>query len=221
MRVKLTHIDKQEVLSYLQCHDDHNICDDIETGIEVILKTATPRVIYKQYALCDGQPQHCLVKLQGNDIQELLKTSSHCIFIAATLGNRVDALLRKLQVQDMGKALIYDACANAAIEQVLDDVQGEIATNVSKDKCYCSDRYSCGYGDLPLHLQANFIKELDTQKSIGLFSNAAHVLSPNKSVTAIIGISTQPQPALIKGCSACMLYETCQRRKAGNPCVKE
>lgn len=222
MRQTLTHIDKKEVLSYLQYQgDDQGIHKDIDTCISTILQVARPRIIYKQYELRDKQPLDCLVRFVGKDIQNLLASSSHCILIAATIGQRVDVTLRNMQLQDMGKALIFDACANAAIEQVIEDAQTEIAGKLLLEGYYLTDRYSCGYGDLPIQLQANFLKELNTQKQIGLYCNEAFVLSPTKSVTAIIGISKQPQPALIKGCASCMLYEHCVRRKAGNPCVKE
>jgi cobalamin-dependent methionine synthase I len=49
-------------------------------------------------------------------------------------------------------------------------------------------RFSPGYGDLPLELQTNLFKVLDCQHFIGLTLNDSMLMSPSKSVTAIVGL---------------------------------
>lgn len=53
----------------------------------------------------------------------LLKESHAVIIMAATLGIKTDRRLRALEISDMGKAYVYNACANAMIEAVCDDVK--------------------------------------------------------------------------------------------------
>lgn len=162
----------------------------------------------------------CMLSLSGRSIHALLETSSKCILVAATLGTWMDQRIKKAQLQDMGKAVLYDAYANAAIEQVMDDWQEEIAKQMEVDGWYCTDRFSPGYGDLPLSIQPIFLQELQAQKQIGLQVGDTLLMKPEKSITAIIGLSKQPQPAMVRGCTVCRFKDTCTKRKEGHSCGK-
>ncbi|MCL2367962.1 MAG: methionine synthase, partial [Oscillospiraceae bacterium] len=58
---------------------------------------------------------------------------------------------------------------------------------------------------------------LDTAK-IGLQVTDHFLLTPQKSVTAILGLTKEPQTARVDACATCRIAETCILRKAGNPC---
>ena len=49
-------------------------------------------------------------------------------------------------------------------------------------------RFSPGYGDLPLTVQKEFMTLLDCAHLIGINLNESLLMSPSKSVTAIIGM---------------------------------
>ena len=49
-------------------------------------------------------------------------------------------------------------------------------------------RFSPGYGDLPLDFQKEFLKITDASRKLGISLNDSLLMSPSKSVTAIIGI---------------------------------
>lgn len=221
MERKLIDIKEEEVLSYLgikQKDIDEQLAMQMREVKEDILCNVVPRLVYKQYDYEDGIIKQCTVPLSGHSIHELLETSSRCILVAATLGIWMDQRIRKAQLQDMGKAVLYDAYANAAIEQVMDDWQKELAQALHAKDWYITDRFSAGYGDLPLQIQPIFLQELQAQKTIGLQVGSSLLMKPEKSVTAILGISRQPQPAIVRGCSVCALKETCTKRKEGHPC---
>ena len=86
---------------------------------------------------------------------------------------------------------------------------------------YLTDRFSPGYGDLPISLQDSFLRLVDAQKQIGLTVTTTHILTPRKSVTAIIGLANQPQNKRFRGCAYCSMFETCAFRKAGKTCGRE
>ena len=44
------------------------------------------------------------------------------------------------------------------------------------------------------------------------------LMTPQKSVTAIIGIADKPQRARIRGCAYCAMKDTCAFRKGGHSC---
>jgi 5-methyltetrahydrofolate--homocysteine methyltransferase len=49
-------------------------------------------------------------------------------------------------------------------------------------------RFSAGYGDLPLEYQKKIFDLLDPHTQIGLTLNDSYLMSPSKSVTALIGV---------------------------------
>ena len=221
--MKLETIDTNEILHFLGYgveKPDDNLLSTIEEMKNKVLKLAVPRFIYREFALEDGNPVGTDLQLPGKDIRRLFKESHHCILLAATLGTQVEKEGKRLQLQDMGKAVIFDSCASAAIEQVCDIVQEELREIYAKKQQYLTDRYSCGYGDLPLTIQNDFLKVLDAPRKIGLYANDSCLLVPRKSVTAIIGVADQIQPAILRGCAHCLLRDTCEYRRGGTVCGK-
>lgn len=64
-------------------------------------------------------------------------------------------------------------------------------------------RFSPGYGDLPLALQRDIFHALDCARKIGLTLNDSLMMSPAKSVTAIIGITDRAGENTGKDCTGC------------------
>ena len=141
--------------------------------------------------------------------------------MAATLGADVEQLLMHVQVSDMARALILDSCASAAVENLCDNLEADLRTQVEAEGCYLTDRFSPGYGDLPLALQGDFCALLDTQRRIGLTVSESSLLIPRKSVTALIGVADHPVTGSLAGCDTCLLREKCEWRKRGMPCGGE
>lgn len=118
----------------------------------------------------------------------------------------------------MEQALWLDAAASAAIEEVCDTAQRQIAEQLGQSLTH---RFSCGYGDLPLSIQPQLCTLLDSAKSIGLSVSHSSMLTPVKSVTAILGIlpagtvASAPKP-----CTICHLKENCVLRRKGVFCGK-
>lgn len=213
-------INEQEVLHYLGCKQgDDGLMKTIREMITVVNQCASPRVLWREYMLEDGQPVG-LFPFPGNDIARLWKESHACIIMAATLGVQIDREIKKRNIKDMGEALVLDACANAAIEAVCDQFCDDLAKEYERNGCYLTDRFSCGYGDLPIDIQTNVIQTLDAQKKIGLHVNESQILIPCKSVTAIMGVAKTIQPYIVRGCGVCRLRETCVYHRGGTTCGK-
>lgn len=210
-------IKKQEVYHYLGCkRGEASLDQQIDRMMKKVIQDADCRVIYREFPLVN---HHCInLSLPGDDIKRLLKESERCIVMAATIGFKVEREFRFLQIKDMGDALIYDACANAMIESLCDDVNERLIQLYHQQGAYLTDRFSCGYGDLPITTQEQFIQVLDARRKIGLHVNEHSILVPGKSVTAILGIASVPQPALVRGCGVCALKERCAYRKGGTTC---
>ena len=116
----------------------------------------------------------------------------------------------------MARALLTDACGNAWVEAGCDAAEQEIAARLPG--AFLTDRFSPGYGDLPLELQTGLCAALDVQRTLGVCVTDSLLMNPCKSVTAVIGVSDRPQMARVRGCRYCTMNETCQLRKGGNTC---
>ncbi len=181
-------------------------------------------------AMLEIQPLscHCVLKksrcehiLVGNDIKKHLDGCERVIIFAATLGVNADRLIRSAEVSDMAYAVVLDAYASAFTEKWCDACEDELKRNVIGDihtEYSLTERYSPGYGDYPIWLQGEYIKLLSAQKKIGLTCTENHILTPRKSVTAIMGITENPRNDKINKCENCNMKDKCIMRKDGRSC---
>ena len=156
------------------------------------------------------------VVLKGGTALKMLAQCHRAALLACTLGARFDLALTAMQARDMARAVILDACGSALVEQGCDEAEKELSARFPGR--YLTDRFSPGYGDLPLELQRDICAALDTPRRLGLHVTESLLLNPVKSVTAVIGLSDRPQMARIRGCAYCQMRERCTLRKGGKHC---
>ena len=159
------------------------------------------------------------VVLTGKSAVTMLSDCSRCIMMAVTIGRRVDQAIHRAQVADMSGAVIMDSCASSAVESICDQLQNDIEADYMSRGLYITDRFSPGYGDLPIDLQPVICRALSADKMIGLTITSGMLMMPTKSVTAFIGISDRPQPKRLTGCANCTMKKYCRYRKAGVTCA--
>ena len=114
----------------------------------------------------------------------LAKNLSGChsvIMFAATVGLELDRLIAKYGRISPSKALILQAIGAERIESLCNTFNSEFK--------HTRPRFSPGYGDFPLDAQRDIFRILDCPRKIGLSLNESLLMSPSKSVTAIIGLS--------------------------------
>ena len=107
----------------------------------------------------------------------------------------------------------FDAYVEAGCQQAQADLSAALP------QLYLTDRFSPGYGDLPLSLQPALCEILDVQRRLGLYVTDSLLLNPMKSVTAILGLAPTPRPTPIRGCAVCPNRGECAYRKGGSTCV--
>ena len=180
-----------------------------------------PRYVYRVFdleRLPDGvRLQGANVDLTGDSARKMLAGCGQAALLACTLGARFDARLLALQARDMAKAVLYDALGSAFVETGCDEAERDISQRFPG--LYLTDRFSPGYGDLPLALQPRLCAALDAERRLGITVSQSLLMNPVKSVTAVVGLSDSPRPARIRGCAYCNLRETCTIRKGGNTCA--
>jgi len=218
-------INRDEVLRYLGYKGqdiDETMISVIDECREEIKKVITPRVVhnYKDIQQSDEGVEVITTNLvlKGKDIKEHLNNSKVCVLMAVTLGNEVEKKTRLYEKVDLTKALILDACATTAVEEVCDIVENDVKEKAALEGMDITFRYSPGYGDLPLDVQNSFLRALDAQKKIGLTVSENNLLFPRKSVTAIIGIVENGIKKKKKGCEECNNYQKCSFKREGENC---
>lgn len=219
MEARLTGIDRGELLRYLR-YRGGALPESQEAELSrceaLLLRTARPRAVWRLFPLLpDGSLEGCAYRPRGQDIREHLRGCEAAVLLAATLGAEAEALLRSAQRSSMSEAVILDAAGSAAIENVCDNLCADLAAALAPR--HLTARFSPGYGDLPLEDQGAFFRALDVTRRIGVTLTASNLMLPQKSVTALVGVSAEPLPQR-GGCAWCAARESCQMRKEGGNC---
>ena len=177
---------------------------------KAVLEKASPKYLYVEKDL------PCPQIMGGKDIESHLNGCEKAIVMCATVGSEVDKLIRISQISDMARAVVMDSLASVAVEQVCNAFDKIIAEKYSAYNM--TFRFSPGYGDYPIELQKIILQMLDAPKKIGLCTNDNFLLTPTKSVTAVLGLSKNPIERKKRGCAICNMRETCKFRRKGLHC---
>lgn len=177
-------IDKKEVLRYAGVKEPTK---EILTLLDECIKEAEsfikPRLCYRQFEVTLSDfVEFPFAKVKSEKLLRNLSGCKEVIIFAATLGAQFDRLLLRYSKVSPAKAVIFEAIGTAEIERVCDEFCCEV-------NCFTKPRFSPGYGDLPLEFQKEIFKVLDCPRKIGLTLNESLLMSPSKSVTAIVGIT--------------------------------
>ena len=111
--------------------------------------------------------------------------------LAATMGTEADTLLRRYGIQDMAKAVIAQAVCAAMIESYCVEIENEIRQNPTVNGLYPVTRFSPGYGDFDIAHQKDIVRLLNCDRRIGVTLTSGYMLTPSKSVTAVIGFTEE------------------------------
>ena len=202
-------VDRSETLRYLGYKGGY-IPEDVEKMLtecmEKIEEISNIRYVYKVFNLDE-------VTLKGNDITNHLEGCQKCILMAATIGMETDDYVKKMQVKDMTRAVMLDACGSSAIENVCNLVEEILREQFEYKGMYVTKRFSPGYGDMPIEQQREMCNLLDAQRKIGIYITDGNMIIPVKSVTAVLGISkTKPKNEASENskCDSCNLKESCK-----------
>ena len=215
-------LDAQEALRYLGAQNARGEARRaVEETAAALEEQITPRYMYRVFRVSlvpEGAylPEAGLL-LPGRLVAEMLKDCPQAALFACTLGAEFDRLLRYAQARDMAKAAVLDACGSAYVENACQEAEGEIRARFPA--LFGTDRFSPGYGDFPLTVQPAFLAALNAEKRLGIYALPSCLMSPGKSVTAVMGLSPRPQPAKIRGCAFCAMKNDCDYRKRGMTCA--
>jgi len=206
---KKLNVEKKETYRYLGYHfgGEVPLDDELEKMVDELTGTLkeviTPRCIYELYdlAVSDGVctlSRHNTVEstpllvINSQKLSAHIKECRYAILFAATIGPGADMLIRRYSGRSTVKSAILQAAGAAAIEAFADEVTEQIRTEIdtlfSQSEAKFKMRFSPGYGDFSLEHQKDFFRLLQLEKNLGMNLNSALLMSPSKSITAVIGV---------------------------------
>ena len=156
--------------------------------------------------------------MTGKDIRDHLESCRDVYLLCATAGVELDKRIRRWMITEPDAGVVLDACGIQAVEQIADMAEREIEKAVQAEGKNITWRFSPGYGDMPLELQRDFIRVLDTYRKIGVSLSESFLMIPSKSVTAVIGVADTARDKRKNKCDHCNNRDNCSFRKRGTIC---
>ncbi len=126
------------------------------------------------------------MRIESRNLYKNLSGCDEAFVMALTAGIAVDRELAKLKITSQAEYFITDAIASAAIDSFCD-----YASGIIKNGLDCAVRFSPGYGDLSLEFQKPLLERLNAQSLLGISLGSSYLMTPMKSITAIMGIKNE------------------------------
>lgn len=193
-------IDPKEVAVYLGYYSANGIDPKMidECIAEVSACVSYKACFAKVPVLTDGGIDLGFINSCSKSLKKNLDGCDYAYILAATTGFNVQRLIERNSVISPLKGVVTDCVGSAAIEAFCDKI------NLSLENAdFLRPRFSPGYGDLPIDCQKNITDFLNTTKNIGLSLTDSFMMTPVKSVTAIIGIGKEKNRCTGPGCMKC------------------
>lgn len=196
---------RREILKYLGYAENAVVDERTESLIDRALRELDEMVEFQYvYAVYDT-PQPFMHAHPA--YADYLHGADGYLLCATTLGIAVDRRLKRLQIEDMAYAVVYDAAAGALLETKAD----EFERGLPYEKL--GFRFCPGYQGTPLDDNRQIASLLKTHK-IGISFLDSGLMVPMKSMTGIVRIGGEGR----KSCTGCVAHESCSWRKRGTTC---
>lgn len=122
-------------------------------------------------------------EVQSKNLYRNLQGCKEVFVLAVTTGIAVDRLLARLNITSQAEHFVTDGLSSAAIESFCDYVSDILSKDLQ-----CASRFSAGYGDFSITYQKPLLERLSATETLGITLNSAYLMTPVKSITAIMGV---------------------------------
>ena len=201
---------EKEILRYAACREVNNETLELARScIDEIKPKLTYKACYRQFGvkICGDVCDFGAFAFRSEKLAHNLKNCKSAIIFAATIGVEIDRVISKYGRISPSKALMLQAIGTERIEALCDAVCEDIANEYNAST---RPRFSPGYGDLPLESQREIFSVLSPEKNIGLFLTDSLLMSPSKSVTAIVGLG-EGEKITTNKCAQCNMKDCVYR----------
>ena len=161
--------------------------------LEAAKGAARCRAVWRRYPL--GQDGETLdlgfARTDSRDLMNHLAGCGEILLFACTAGTETDRRIARAKLLSPARGLLMHAIGAQQVEGACDRLCRRLAEQFPDRQL--TGRYSPGYGDLPLSLQREVMNALDCGRTVGVTLTDSLLMTPSKSVTAIIGMK-EKQP---------------------------
>ena len=182
---------RREILRYMGCRSSSDELEAlISKGLAECDGKICARIAFREFDICtlDGVLDLGFTRVESHDLSHALNGCEKILLFGATVGIEIDRLILKYGKISPSIALCIQARGAERIESACDVFCNEMREKYTRDGYSLRPRFSAGYGDLTLSVQRDIFAALSLEKNIGLTLNDSLLMSPTKSVTAIVGI---------------------------------
>lgn len=179
--------DKKMALRFMGCKElSGDLAEMYEDSLNQYKKAATFKAVYRKTSVNfygEKGIRFDFGEIESESLRKNLEGCKSAFIFAATSGSAVDRLILKHTKLSPADAMVTDCIASSGIEVFCDLINEEM-----REGRVLKPRYSPGYGDVSLCCQSEILSFLDAYRKIGLTLTETYLMTPIKSVTAIVGI---------------------------------
>ena len=198
---------RDEILKYLGYQKGAAVDNSTEVLINRALQELEELSEFKYVYASYDYPQNFM--LAHPAYMEYLHGSEGYLLCACTVGIGVDRRLKRLQMEDMAYAVVFDAAAGVYVEHKADEFEKSLPyPNLGF-------RFCPGYQGTPLEDNLQIARLVKANK-IGISFLDSGLMIPMKSMTGIVRIGGKGR----KSCKGCVVAEACAHRRRGTTCYK-
>ena len=146
------------------------------------------RAVWRRYpVILDGDMLDLgFAKTDSRDLKQHLEGCGEILLFACTAGPETDRRIARAKLLSPARGLLMHAIGAQQVEGGCDRLCARLAQQFPDRQL--TDRFSPGYGDLTLEMQRDVMAALDCGRTIGITLTDSLLMTPSKSVTAIIGM---------------------------------
>lgn len=187
----LPDFNRPEILRYAGAGRSGAMFDEIlEDCLNECRRAFAGKVCYTKVpiSVSEASVDLSFTQVKSKALAKNLQDCEYAVIFAATVGIEIDRLIQKYSKIDIAKAVWMQAIGAERIEALCDLFCKDVKLKEQARNWNTRPRFSPGYGDLPITLQQDIIRVLDCYRKIGIALNESLLMTPSKSVTAIIGL---------------------------------
>ncbi|MDR0821717.1 MAG: hypothetical protein LBN40_04555 [Oscillospiraceae bacterium] len=153
-----------------------------QSVIQSLLADKPPKCCYRLFSVSESGDS----EFSGSDIADHLASCRRGVMFAVTLGAAIDSQIRRAGATSQLAAFYLDCLASGAVEQAANKAEALFREEFKFS--HSVSRYSPGYGDFELSYQREFLSLLDSHRSIGVTVTTSGIMTPRKTISAVLGI---------------------------------
>ena len=180
-------LNKREIMRYARSQNAEEIEALLDECIEKCGGVLNYNVCFCElnFTITDDLCDFGAFSVRSLSLAKNLSDAKKVYLFLASVGHGIDRLIAKYSRTSPLKALLFNAIGTERVEALADSF---VSWLEERESLSASQRFSAGYGDLPLSLQENIFALLLPQAKMGVFLSDSFIMSPSKSVTAFVGL---------------------------------